>query len=141
MSGFGLHAVGEFFDVDCYLSQHSIDYTSIWRKGENFYTNSGFAKYFGNEFQLNICEQEAIAIKYVRQNHDALKVLVGWKNVEAVVLGISPEIVVHPGVVSVCLSFSPMLVTLAGAIGLELAFYVRPFIDDLYDIPEAEDNR
>jgi hypothetical protein len=49
MNGFRLHAVGEFFDVDRYLSQYSIDYNSIWHSGKNLYTSSGFVKYLGNE--------------------------------------------------------------------------------------------
>lgn len=140
MSGFGLHAVGDFFDIDSYLNQYSIDCNCIWHKGENLYTHSGFAKYLGNEFKLNICEQETIAIGYIKQNRDALKALVEWQNVEAVILGISPEFRVHPGISSVCLSFSQTLITLAGEIGLQLAFYVRPSIDDEYEIPGAEED-
>ena len=69
-----------------------------------------------------------------------------WENVEAVILGMSPELEVHAGIVSICLSFSPILVSLAGEIGLELAFYVRPSIaGDAYsyyedEIPGAEEN-
>jgi hypothetical protein len=138
MNGFRLHAVGEFFDVDRYLNQHIIDYNSVWRRGENLYTSSGFVKYLGNEFKLDIHEQETIAVKYIRQNRDALTALVKWENVETVILGISPEIQVRSGISSVCLSFSPLLVTLAGEIGLQLAFYIRPSIsyDYEYDISE-----
>lgn len=139
MNEFRLYAVGEFFDVDRYLSQYSINYNCIWRKGEGSYTNSGFAKYLGNEFKLDICEQETIAIRYIRQNQDALKAAVEWKNVEAVILGISPEIQIGSNTVSVCLSFSPTLVTLAGKIGLKLAFYVRPAILFEDEIPGAEE--
>ncbi|WP_373539616.1 hypothetical protein [Chamaesiphon sp.] len=133
MSGFGLHAVGEFFDVDLYLSQFSIDYSSIWYRGKNLHTSSGFSKYLGNEFNLDTDEQETIAIKYIRQNRDALEAVVKWENVEAVILGISPEIHISSGVSSVCLSFSPLLVTVAGEIGLQLAFYVRPSISYDYE--------
>lgn len=66
MSGFGLHAVGEFLDVNLYLHQFSIDYSSIWYRGKNLYTSSGFAKSLGNEFNLDIYEQETIAIKYIQ---------------------------------------------------------------------------
>jgi hypothetical protein len=133
MSGFGLHAVGEFFDVDLYLSQFSIDYSYIWYRGKNLHTSSGFSKYLGNEFNLDSDEQETIAIKYIRQNRDALEAVVKWENVEAVILGISPEIHISSGVSSVCLSFSPLLVTVAGEIGLQLAFYVRPSISYDYE--------
>jgi hypothetical protein len=139
MSGFGLHAVGSFFDVDNYLSQYSLDYNHVWHKGENHYNHSGLVKRLGNEFKLDICEQENIAIEYLREKHNALKALSGWKNVEAVILGISPELQVHAGLVSVCLSFSPLLVSLAGEIGLELAFYIRPILsDDAYAYNEYE---
>ena len=146
MSEFRLHAVGSFFDIDNYLSHYSIDYSNIWHKGENSYLHSGLIKYLGNEFKLDMCEQEEIAVGYLRQNSDALKALVRWENVEAVILGMSPELEVHAGIVSICLSFSPILVSLAGEIGLELAFYVRPSIaGDAYsyyedEIPGAEEN-
>ncbi len=133
MNGFRLHAVGEFFDVDRYLSQYSIDYNSIWHSGKNLYTSSGFVKYLGNEFKLDIYEQETIAIKYLQQNRDALKAVVEWENVEAVILDISPELRIDSNTCSICLSFSPMLVNLAGEIGLELAFYVRPSISYDYE--------
>lgn len=142
MFGFHLHAVGDFFDVDEYLSQYNIDHDSVWHKGKNNYSNSGFVKYLGNEFMLNVCEQEAIAIEYVRLNQEALKAVVNWQGVRAVILGISPEIELRKNIVSVCLSFSPELVSLAGEVGLRLAFYVRPsisFDEVLFDekVPRA----
>jgi hypothetical protein len=137
MNGFRFHAVGDFFDVDLYLNQYRIDYNSIWRRGEHLYTSSGFAKYLGNEFKLDIYEQETIAIKYLEQNRDALKAVVAWENVEAVILGLSPELQIDSNTCSVCLSFSPMLVSLAGEIGLQLAFYVRPSISYDYECEVA----
>jgi hypothetical protein len=134
MSGFGLHAVGDFFDVDCYLRQHNVDHDSVWHRGENFYTHSGFEKKFGNELEIDDREQELIAIKYLQRHRDALKALVNWENVESVVLGISPSIPIAPNVVSVCLCFSHDLVSLSEEIGLKLAFYVRPVMDDGYEI-------
>lgn len=130
-SNFRLHAVGNFFEVDTYLAQYTIEYDSVWHRGEDNYSNSGFVKYLGNEFRLNSCEQEEIAIQYMQKNQDALQAVVKWKNVEAVILGISPEIQIDRSVVSVCLSFSSKLVT--------LAFYVRPSISFEDDIPAAED--
>jgi hypothetical protein len=137
MNGFRLHAVGEFFDVDLYLSQYSIEYNSIWRRGENLYTSSGFVKYLGNEFKLDICEQETIAIEYLKQNRDALKAVVAGENVEAVILGLSPELQIDSNTCSICLSFPPTLVSLAGEIGLQLAFYVRPSISYNYEYKVA----
>lgn len=137
LNGFRLHAVGDLFDVDLYLSQYSIEYNSIWRRGENLYTSSGFAKYLGNEFKLDIYEQETIAIKYLQQSRHALKAVVEWENVEAVVLGISPELQIDSNTCSVCLSFSPPLVSLAVEIGLQLAFYIRPSISYDYECEVA----
>ena len=91
-SNFRLHAVGHLFDVDRYLSQYSIQHDSVWHRGTDNYTNSGFVKYLGNEFRLGSDEQEAIAIDYIRKNRDALNAIVRWENVEAVILGISSEI-------------------------------------------------
>jgi hypothetical protein len=138
MSGFRLHAVGHFFDVDEFLSNYRIDHDSVWHRGRNNYDHSGFVKYLGNEYMLNTCEQEAIAIKYVQHNREALKALVDWQGVEAVILGISPEIQISQNVASICLSFSPRLVSLAVEVGLQLAFYVRPSISFDQEVPGAD---
>lgn len=137
MSGFRLHAVGKSFDVDLYLSKYKIDYSSVWYKNEK-YKNSGFVKYLGNEYDLDIYEQEKIAYEYMRINKKLLKALVNWENVDVVILGLSYEFKVYP-VIGACLSFSPATVALAGEIGLELAFYVEAFISENWDIPLAED--
>lgn len=137
MSGFRLHAVGELFDADLYLSQHQIDYSSVWYKDEG-YQNNGFVKYLGNGYELDIYEQEKIAYKYMRVNKDSLKALVNWKNVSVVILGLSYEFKVFP-TVGACLSFSPKTIVLAAEIGLELAFYTEASIDENLDVPLAED--
>jgi hypothetical protein len=138
MSGFRLHAVGELFDVDLYLTEYKIDYSSIWYKDKG-YQNSGFVKYLGNEYELDIYEQEKIAYEYMRMNKDSLKALVNWKNVDMVILGLSYEFKVFP-TVGTCLSFSPTTIALAAEIGLKLAFYIEASIDEEnWDAPLAED--
>ena len=137
MFGFRLHAVGKFFDVDLYLNQYKIDYSSVWHKDEK-YQNSGFVKYLGNEYELDIYEQEKIAFKYMRINKDLLKALVNWKNVDSVILGLSYEFSVFP-TVGTCLSFSPKTIALAAEIGLELAFYIEASIAENWNVPSAED--
>ena len=137
MSLFKLHVVGELFDLDLYLSQYKIDYSSVWYKNEK-YKNSGFVKYLGNKYNLDIYEQEKIAYEYMQKNKKALKALVNWKNVDVVILGLSYEFKVYPSI-GTCLSFSPATVALAGEIGLELAFYIEAFISENWDIPLAED--
>lgn len=137
MNGFRLHAVGELFDVSLYLSQYEIDYSSVWYKDEG-YQNNGFVKYLGNEYELDIYEQEKIAYEYMLINKDSLKALVKWKNVNLVILGLSYEFKVFP-TVGTCLSFSPVTIALAAEIGLELAFYIEASIEENWDVPLAED--
>ena len=139
MGGFRLHAVGELFDVDYYLSQYKIDYSSVWYKGgKQNYQNSGFVKYLGNEYELNVYEQEKIAHKYMQINKQSLQALVSWKNVNVVILGLSYQFKVFP-TVGTCLSFSPSTIALAAEIGLELAFYIEAFISEDYYTPMAEE--
>ena len=116
MNGFRLHAVGELFDVDFYLTQYKIDYNSVWYKDER-YQNSGFVKYLGNEYELDLYQQEKIAYEYMQRNKDSLKALVNWENVDVVILGLSYEFKVFP-TVGTCLSFSPATIALAAEIGL-----------------------
>jgi hypothetical protein len=138
-SNFRLQAVGHLFDVDQYLSQYSIQYDRVWYRGTENYINSGFVKYLGDEFKLSSDKQEAIAIDYLQNNRDALKAVVRWENVQTVFLVICREIELDQSVVAVSLFFSSKLVTLAGDIGLDLSFYIRPRISLKYDVPYAEE--
>lgn len=139
MKGFRLHAVGDLFDVDRYLSEYKIDFDSIWHRGK-IYSHSGFVKYLGSELEFNLEEQESIAIEYMEKNKDALKALVKWPNVEAVILGISPKILVDTSTVGFCVSFSPSTIAIAAEIGLELAFYVEIAISLVDPVPPAEES-
>ena len=130
MQGFRLHGVGEYFDVDFYLSRYEIDYDSVWHRDEQ-HQNSGFVKYLGNEYELDVYEQEKIAYRYMQTNKKLLQALVNRKDIDVVILGLSYRFEVFP-TVGTCLSFSPATIALAAEIGLELAFYVEAFISENY---------
>lgn len=90
MRRFKFYAIGKGFDVDSYIGQYKIDYSRTWDKDK--YEHSGLVKYLGNEYMLDIYEQEKIAYEYMKANKDALKALVNFKGIDLAMLSLSCEI-------------------------------------------------
>ncbi|BAZ44006.1 hypothetical protein NIES4102_10090 [Chondrocystis sp. NIES-4102] len=130
MRQFLFYAMGDEFDVAQYLSQYQIDYSCVWERDKH--QTNGLVKYLGNEYMLNIYEQEKIAYKYMQTNKDALKALVNFA-----MLSLSCEFEIDSETTRSYLSFEPETMLLAGHIGLKLAFNLEISISETWYIPSA----
>ena len=137
MRRFKFYAIGDGFDVNLYLSKHKIDYSCIWERDK--YQCSGLVKYLGNEYMLNIYEQEQIAYKYMRMNKNALKAIVKWESVDLAILCLSSELQIDSNPIEIYFSFEPKTMALAGEIGLKLGFNIEASIAEDWYTPSAEE--
>ena len=135
MRRFKFYAIGDGFDVNRYLSKYKIDYSCIWDRDK--YQYSGLVKYLGNEYMLDIYEQEKIAYKYMRINKNALKAIVKWESIDIAILCLSSELKIDSSPIETYFSFEPKTMALAGEIGLKLAFNIEASISEDWYTPSA----
>jgi hypothetical protein len=84
---------------------------------------SGVAIELGDGEKLPLEDQERIATHFLEANREALLALGRIPGAASYFLGLQPSIDLRPGE-GTCVSISPVLMRLAGEIGMEITFYI-----------------
>ena len=77
---FHIFALGETFDVDAFLAQSSLRPDFIWQRMGNGPTN-GLEILLGDADKTTVLHQEEIAVNYLRENRDELRVRASFPGV------------------------------------------------------------
>jgi hypothetical protein len=91
---FHIFALGETFDVDAFLAQSTLHPDFVWHRMGNGPTN-GLEILLGDADKATLCEQEEIAVNYLREHRDELRALVSFAGVEALNLGLVYSVPPH----------------------------------------------
>ena len=127
MNHFRLFAHGPAFDPDAYLATTSLKFDGVWHKGEvqpNHPKSSGVFKVLGDGSTVPIFEQEQIAIDYLTTNREALKMLAREPGITTFVLGLQYTVKLEEAVISLTVSPSIPLMSVALDIGIAPTYYV-----------------
>jgi hypothetical protein len=116
-----IFALGESFDVDAFLARSSLRPGFIWRNMGNGPTN-GLELLLDDRTNINLREQEKIAIDYLREHREELRLLATFPGVEALNLGLVYR--VTPNVTGCCLGPSRVLMIHALDSGVSPNYYV-----------------
>lgn len=125
-------ASGKEFDVDKYLSKYPLKVDLICRRGEcvpgrDFVSEfSGFWADLGWGPDLELEDQQTIAIKYIERNQAKLKKLQSFPGVTNIYLGLQG--LVYPDSAGSIFDLCPALMKLAVKVGIEITLTacVRP---------------
>jgi hypothetical protein len=116
-----IFALGESFDVDAFLAQSTLCPSFVWRKMGNGPTN-GLELLLDDRESIKLPEQEKIAIDYMREHREELRLLATFPGVEALNLGLVYR--VTPNVTGCCLGPSRALMFHALDSGVRPNYYV-----------------
>lgn len=117
---FHIFALGETFDVDAFLAQSSLRPDFIWQRMGNGPTN-GLEILLGDADKITLLHQEEIAVNYLKENRDELRVLASFRGVEALNLGLVYR--VGPNDLGFCLGPSRALMISALDSGVRPNYY------------------
>lgn len=139
---FSLRAYGVLFDVDAYLRANPLAPDQIWRSGKPRRSslphmvprNNGLAVSLGEGRQLSSCQQEEIAIEYIKANREALRALSHCPGVDFYYLTLWNSTVCRSGDcgLDVCVSQMLMWHLLDIGCGLCCRFVARWVEDDQF---------
>lgn len=127
-----LRAGGDDFDVDGFIAKASLEFDSLWRKGEKRFPKSATSKInqtsgvrvVASEADFSqLAEQIEDVTSFLRQNLEQIKLLAAFPGVEGAVLDFGAEIY-PPGWAS--FTFPAALLALAGEAGVSLCLSVYP---------------
>ncbi|HET9409991.1 MAG TPA: hypothetical protein VFO39_22330 [Candidatus Sulfotelmatobacter sp.] len=117
---FHIIAHGDKFDVDAFMATSSLRPDYAWRRGPS--GTSGIELFLGDGRQINLPDQEDIAIEYLTTHRDELRVLAEFPGVDTFILGLvwicKPE---HTGF---CVGPSAELMRHALDVGILPFYYV-----------------
>jgi hypothetical protein len=116
-----IFALGEYFDVDAFLTQSPLRPDFVWRKMGNGPTN-GLEFLLSDGTTIKLSEQEKIAIDYMKEHREDLRFLASFSGVEALNLGLVFQ--VNQDVLGVCLGPSRALMFHALDTGVSPNYYV-----------------
>ena len=137
MNQFRITALGSHFDVDAYLESATMTPSTIWRWRDAdckeatsaTYPMNGIAFDLGDGAKTPICEQEDIAIDFLKSNRDALRSLSKFPGVTHFSLGLHDHRSTQGDFIGICPGASVLLMwhmlhvrcTLSTYVSLELA--------------------
>jgi hypothetical protein len=127
MSNFEIFAHGESFVPNDYLSSTKLKIDRIWHKGEAGHyhpKSSGVAIHLGNGYELNVIEQELIAINYLTKYNDELKELGYYSGVSTFILGLQYHLKIDESITGFCMGPTKELMECALRVGIVPTFYV-----------------
>lgn len=130
MNQFRILAHGEAFDVDAFLRTTTLRPDSVWRRGDqrgltdSTYKTSGIEFVLGDGQQLQLCEQDQIAIEYVSANHEELKALASYPGVTGLTLGLQYDFQLGAATIAFTMGLSSELMRHLLDVGIEPAFHV-----------------
>ena len=134
MNFFLLQAIGTRFDVDSYLKKTQLQFDRVWRLDEvrghpefiqDRYENSGVTKLLGEGAALSIHEQDRMAIGFLLQHADEVRLLSRFPFVESVSLGLHLRVEIDKGVIVFCTTPSNDLMQITLEMGVKLFFYTE----------------
>ena len=127
-----LRAGGDDFDVDDFIAKASLEFDSLWSKGEKCFPNSATSKInkssgvrvIASEADFSqLAKQIEDVTSFLRQNLEQVKLLASFPGVEGAVLDFGAEI--YPPSWA-CFTFPTELLALAGEAGVSLCLSVYP---------------
>lgn len=125
MNVFRIYAHGEAFDVDAFLATTTLRPDCVWRRGDNSrYRTSGLELVLGDGRQLQLCEQDQIAIEYISANREELKALASYPGVTRLVLGLQYDFVLGAATIAFTMGVSSELLRHLCDAGIEPSFHV-----------------
>lgn len=133
---FHIFALGETFDVDAFLAQSSLRPDFVWRQMGNGPTN-GLEVLLGDADKITLRQQEEIAVSYLREHRDELRVLASFPGVEALNLGLIYR--VAPNHLGFCLGPSRALMISALDSGVSPNYY-GSIIGRGFQLSESQDS-
>lgn len=118
---FHIFALGESFDVDAFLARSTLHPSFVWRKMGNGPTN-GLELLLDDRSGINLGEQEKIAIEYLKEHREELRLLATFPGVDALNLGLVYRVTLN--VTGCCLGPSRALMIHALDSGVSPNYYV-----------------
>lgn len=134
MNEFSITTHGDNWNVDEYLKNSKLKFSSIWHRndkrgcegfGYDFHPTSGVDISLGDGYALELDEQEEIAFKFITDKFDELKELTSSENNVYRILGFQYNIEVYENLAGFCMSVSDELTQLSLDVGLGVNFYVN----------------
>jgi len=116
-----IFALGKSFNVDAFLTQSPLRPDFVWRKMGNGPSN-GLEFLLGDGKTTKLREQERIAIDYMKEHREDLRLLAGFPGVEALNLGLVYRVAQND--LGVCLGPSRALMFHALDTGVSPNYYV-----------------
>jgi hypothetical protein len=127
MNQFKLFAHGVDFDPDSFLVSTNMNFDGAWHKGatgRDHPKSNGVFRFLGDGQELQLDEQQKLAIDFLSANHVALKLLATFPGVTTFILGLQYNLVAEPGLISFCMSPSTSLMQCCLDVGITPTYYV-----------------
>jgi len=141
MNHFSIFAHGDSFNVDEFLARSTLRPDYVWRRGdqrryacvESKHETSGVEFVLGNGWEVPFQEQEDIAVAYLKEHRDELRMLSEFPGVETFILGLQYICQLHDGLLGVCAGPSSQLMWHALDVRVHPNYYV-----DFQRVPKPE---
>lgn len=132
MNHFSIFAHGDSFNVDEFLGRSTLQPDYVWRRGDqrryacvdSKHETSGVEFVLGNGWDVPFPEQEAIAVAYLKEHRNELRMLSDFSGVETFILGLQCICKLHDGLLGFCTGPSAQLMSHALDVGVRPNYYV-----------------
>jgi hypothetical protein len=115
-------AHGETLDVDAFLANSTLRPDFVWRRKAP--VTSGVEFFLGDGRALRLCDQENIAITYLRAHRDQLRAIAAFPGVDAFILGLVYIAKLEEGVTGGALDWPANLMQSALDVGITPIHYI-----------------
>jgi len=122
-----IFAHGETLDVDAFLADSTLRPDFVWRRKAPL--TSGVEFVLGDGRAISLCDQENIAITYLKAHRDELRSIATFRGVDAFILGLVYIAKLEDGVTGVALDWPPELMKSALDAAITPIHYIK------YDCP------
>ena len=132
MNDFHILAHGEEFDLDAFLATTTLRPDFVWRRGDqksacfdSRHPTSGIELSLGDGLAISLWDQEKIAIAYLQEHRDELRVLGEFPGVRVFILSLQYLFKLDPGTVGFWVTPCPPLMRQCLDLGIYLTYHVR----------------